>query len=387
VADWIDNLDSITATAGIAAFTGIERAMMEAEIKSQLAAMFGAFNVTFNTTSAGSHERINFGAYSATAGSLGVAPLDFMNLFTHGNSESGSARVFTNNFGFFIEPADSRNTILSELATAIAGTGAHELSHALGTNHHHAYGNASINPASYSNTGGVQNTSIQATGTTGLDEEGRERPRTFSQWSNLMLEAAGGGNTALRFAGGTPLATTVLPEVDSFSGADVGDSPAAATPLMLTFLPISGLHAANTVSSLGNDSDVDVYEFNVLGPSKLLADVWSTSRYGDDFNSLLRLLDTDGTTVLAFNDNTTYAGNAYNNGAFQSFDSNLLNISLPAAGTYFLEVSSAGNFAGAPGGLYNLVFGVATIPEARAWLMMGLACVAAGMIHAIRRHG
>jgi hypothetical protein len=100
----------------------------------------------------------------------------------------------------------------------------------------------------------------------------------------------------------------------------------------------------------------------------------------------LTLFDTDGTTILAMVDNTTYLGNAYNNGTLQTLDSSLLNITLPTAGTYFLRVSAFANTpATAAGGAYNLVFGVTAIPEARAWLSMGIVSLSTVGMSFLRR--
>jgi hypothetical protein len=180
-----------------------------------------------------------------------------------------------------------------------------------------------------------------------------------------MLESAGGAISGLHGVTGTSLAATVLAESDSFTAGDIGGTPAAAKALSLSFLPVSGLNAANTVSTLSTD---------VTGVSRLLADLWSENLYLNSFDGMLRLYDTDGTTVLASFDNTTYNGNAFNNGTHQGFDPSLLNISLPGAGTYFLEVSSVGNHDASSGGAYNLVFGVAAaaIPEAQAWLALSV---------------
>jgi hypothetical protein len=219
-----------------------------------------------------------------------------------------------------------------------------------------------------------------ATADTGIDETQRETPRTFSQWANLMLESAGGGNLALRGAGntGTSLAATVLAESDSFTGGDVGDTAASAKALTLSLLPISGLEAANTVSSLTTGADVDYYKFDVTGPSSILADVWSDDLYINDFDPILTLFDTDGISILFSVDNTTYTGNFYNDGGTaRTLDPALLNIVLPTAGTYFLRVGSVADITAPDGGNYNLVFGVASIPEARTWLTMGAISVGA----------
>jgi hypothetical protein len=280
--------------------------------------------------------------------------------------------------------------IIAEVAAALGNTGAHELGHGLGGQHHHSYGDPGITPANYTNTANIQNKHIMATGQTGIDaipnDAGREdTTRAFSQWEHLQLEAAGGGLVAIHGTTGTSLATTVLPETDSVTAGDVGGTIATAKLLSLTPLPISVLDAANTFSTLSTDLDVDVYKFSILDPGRILADVWTTNRYADAFDPILTLYSTDGTTILASIDDTRYVGNTYNAGSAVSLDSSLVNVLLPTAGTYFLEVKAFGNAGGPAGGAYNLVFGVAAIPEPMSVLAWGLIIATMSWAHGSRR--
>lgn len=380
-ADWIDNLATLTTAAGVDAFTPTERGTIETNIISKLSTMYGAFSgVTVSTTSAGSEERVSFGAYDGTPGSLGVAPGNILNTSDHDGSEGTAARVFTNNFGFILDEfsgSASRATQIEQISAALAGTGGHELGHALGVLHHHAYGDPGISPANYANTADIQNTHVIATGSTGLGEIGRETDRTFSKMSNLMLEAAGGG-----FFGGSTVAGTVLTTTtpDITATDSVGGTTGSATALALTSLPVSGLDSAMATGVLQTAADVDVFSFAVSGASRFWGQIWSEFQFGDSFDTRLRLFDADGTTVLATNEDVHYDGNTFDSGTFRQNDSALLNISLPDAGTYFIEVASLGAVGGDADGFYTLLFGadMTAIPEPSSLLLMAMVAFSFG---------
>ena len=346
-ADWIDNLAALSTAAGIDAFTADERATIESNILAALNKQYSDFDVTFQRSASGRTERLTFGAYTSIEGELGVAPRDFMNLADTDGSDATSARVYTKNFHFIVEADEDDATQVAELSAALAGTGGHEVGHVLGLFHHHAYGRDDIDPSNYANTGGAQNNHLIATGSTGLQETGRESPRTISRMSALILESAASHpflRNAVRAIGSTTL------ELTNTTGA-VGATAGTATALSLTSLPVSGLDAANTIGFLDNSSDVDVYSFTVSDASSVWVETWSSRRWLDSLNTKLRLLDTDGSTVLASNDDIRYSGNVFDAGTIRSTDSALWNIKLPSAGTYFVEVK------GDESGFYNLIFG------------------------------
>lgn len=366
-ATWATSLDQSATAAGVAVFSAAERAQIESIIVNTLEQVYAAYNVTFSTTDPGGQRtRINFGATGGAAGTFGTAPLDFRN-----QTVNQTANVYAYNFASFIEAGDARGAQINEIAVSLGGTAAHEAGHTLGLHHHHSYGTPGITPANYSNTGGLQNQHIMATGSTGLSETGRETPRSFSQWENVILEAA------LHLTD-NPLATTN-------EAADAGDTTAAAQLIDLTSLAISQTLGALVRGNLGTPADVDVYSFTVASQGQVTAEISSDSRFANDFNSMLRLFGASGSSLLAQNDDVFYSGNVFNSGTFRAFDSHLLNIWLPTAGTYYLEVSSVGEIgAGDAAGDYYMIFAYDAVPEPSSVALLSLASLF-GLAHLWRR--
>lgn len=218
-------LDAATAGAGVSDFSAGEITTLETLILSEFDRVYADYNITFHTEDpGGTREIVNFGASGST--SLGVAPLDFGNLSAPGST----ARVFTGNFGFFIESFDARATQINEIGTALAGTGAHELLHSMGVSHHSAYSDPGITAANYANTGGLQNQYIIATGPTGLSETERETQRVLSPWSRVILDVAGGVTVF------GPIGTSVVnnPVINELESGDAGATTGTAQALTLT---------------------------------------------------------------------------------------------------------------------------------------------------------
>lgn len=350
---WVTNLNTASAPFNFT-FTSAERAQIEQKILANMEVMYQDFDVDFVTTApSGDRHRINFGATGSTA--FGSAPLDFRN-----RNPDQTQNMFVANFDDFLESTDTRAEQIEEISRSLSGTAAHELGHSLGLRHHAAYGTPEITPANYSDTGGVQNRHIMATGSTGLNESERETPRTFSTWSNLLLEAA------------LDVTPDPLPLQSEIS--DAGSDFLSAQSLPLTFKPISGLNAALVEGDLFNESDVDFYSFTSVQPNALFtAEIWSDDLFitSDQFDSLLLLFDTNGQDQIGANVDTFYSGDSFNTGPRREQDSFILNVPLPTPGTYYLSVLSVGNRGGPPGGDYNLIMGV-TVPEVPASLLLAL---------------
>jgi len=368
-ANWEARMDGLASNigGGFVTFSAAERITIRNNIESQLNTMFSSFTVNFSQTNpGGSFATIDFGS---TSGALGQAPLDFMNL-----TLVQTAQVNPANFGFILDEFSglaNRSLQISQISTALAGTAGHELGHSVGLHHYNSYGTQGISPATYSNTLGLQNNHVMATGPTGLGESGRETERTFSNWSNLLLESAGGANFALRGNTGTALASTVLQE-QNFTAADVGGTLATAQALALSLMPISGLHAVNLASVIGTGTDVDMFSFTMTSPGTVTAETRSSGFYASSINSVLRLLDSSGNLVFG-DDDIRFGATTFNSGggSIDTTDTFLINVPLLAAGTYFVEVTS---FSTTDTGSYNLLIGASmAIPEPSSLVLLSLA--------------
>lgn len=386
IADWIDELNQATASAGVANFTLIERGTIQSNIETHLNTMYADYNLTFTTTApTGSHDRIYFGV-EAGGGILGFAPLDIGNLFT-----DQTANVAPEAFGFFIESGDARADQISEISLGLAGTAAHELGHSVGLLHHHAYSNAGITPANYGATGGLQNNHIIATGSTGLGEVGRQTVRNFSPFSQVMLDITGGA--ALTFGGQdndslvTGGITSDNAENDTFAtlGTDAGATIGSAHTMTLSTGPTSGMEIGFIEADLdlAGDADVDVFKFTTSSQGILSAHVFSVNlAYGGaaEFDPMLELLDSTGTLIpFGSTDDTMYSGDVFGAGGFGSEDPFLVNLSLATAGDYYLRVTSVGG--GELGSNYWLVAGFLAVPEPGSLTILA----ATGLIIALRR--
>ena len=369
-ADWIDELNDLTTALGISNFNASERSTLESNIIADLNTIYGDYLVNFSTsTTGGSEERIYFGVQS---GALGFAPLDIGNLF---NNDLGPANVAPASFGFIVETGESRAQQIAELSAAIAGTAAHELGHSLGLHHHMAYSDPGITPATYANTGGLQNQYVMATGSTGLGEPGREVVRSFSPFSKVMLDITGGSATF--FGGqdnGALVSAPVFADSSERGANDAGGTSGTAQATTFSKGESSGMDIIYVQADLENASDVDMFSFTVNGPGTFSAHVFSDSLLfgaAGEFDPVLELIDIDGSTVLKLTDDTDYSGNAFDSGGFGSVDSFINNIELDESGTYFLRVSAF--TGGEAGSEYFLVGAFASaIPEPNTAMFCGL---------------
>jgi len=393
-ADWIDELDEMATTAGVDIFTPTERSTIESEIVSQLMTMYSGYSVSFTTTMPGSglFDTINMGLDNASFSALGIAPVDVANI-----SSSQTASVATGNFDFVLDEftgSASRATQISQIATALAGTGGHEAAHSLGLLHHHAYGVPEIEPGKFSDTMDIQDAHVIGTGSTGLTEVDREVERTFSQWSRALFDITGGAAGA--FGGGfdheSMVTAPVLLDTTSEEGApDAGTTLATATPITFTPGETSGLPLKFLAGDLdGSGADVDWFSFTAPGPGRVIAEIFSDNRFAGpfDFDAELMLLDSTGTPLFA-NDDVFYDGNVFDSGTFRQDDPFLLNAPIPSAGTFIISVGAS--ISAEDGDAYWLLVGLdsaplgpGVIPEpGSAVLLLGFTC--AGLLFRRRR--
>ncbi len=342
-ADWIDELNQATTSAGVANFNAAERAQIETNILNDLNTIFGNYQVNFSTTTpAGEFETIYFGAETNT-NVLGFAPLDIGNMFT---ADLGITNVGTEEFDFFIESFEARSQQITEISAGLAGTAAHELGHSVGLLHHHAYSDERITPDNYANTMGFQNDHVIATGSTGLDELGRETLRDFSPFEQVMLDISGGAATT--FFGQDNDSLVMNPVIsDRFdrNGGDAGATIGTAHTLAQSVGETSGLDIAFAEADLDAASgDVDVFRLDFASAGRLSAHFYSSSLLfgsGAEFDGQIELLNNAG-TVLASNDDVRYDSDVYNSGTLRTTDSFLNNIEITSAGDYYVRVSGVG---------------------------------------------
>ncbi len=342
-------LNEAASSAGVAAFNAGEVATIQAGIQTKLETAFSDYNVTFTTTSPGGlFETLTFGLTTGTPGLLGLADqIDWRN-----QTKTDVGRIYTANFAFSLEGGDARAQQIAEITSALAGTAAHEHGHNLGLMHRDPYGDPAV---SYSGspvaTGGIQNTHIMATGSTGLTEAGRETDRTFSRMSQAKLDYADGLGT-------NPGSTN----------EQGGAHGTAGTAQHITFvdLPSSGLEGRNVIGQISSNGQTDFYSFDAGAGAVFSANIMSGTIFGSaGVDTIIRLYDTDGTTILGQNDDIRWNATTYgltSGGTSEGLDSTLLNILLASGGTYFLEVDGFGSDTGT----YELLMAVtpvAAVPE------------------------
>lgn len=378
IPDWVDELDQLALGVGITPFTPSERATIESTILSQLSIIYAGYDITFSTTTPGSSpfDTLAYGKNnsSPTFTSLGTAPRD------PANTASGQvAEIAPANFGTILDEfsgTTDRSLQISQIATALAGSGAHEVGHTLGLAHHNAYSHPSIHPGTYAATGGVQNTYIMATGPTGISELEREVVRSIDPWSKVMLDIAGGAAGFISGANQKLVATPITLDVSEEGlGIDAGDTLLTAKPMSLSMGPTSGrlvgFVAGNPDASVSPPAphflDIDMWKLALPSAGRLTAEIFSDEIFGPaGYNVTLTLIDHTGTPIIA-NDNVHFAGDVFNSlsDPLEQIDSLLLNIDIPAPGFYYLKVSPT--FPG-PGDVgltdgYWLAAGFAAVPE------------------------
>ncbi len=150
------------------------------------------------------------------------------------------------------------------------------------------------------------------------DVEGaKSTPPTSDEVATLTLDPAllaGLENSA-------PLAPMTPLGVSTFDETEPNGTPATANTIAGDSAVVEG--------NIFPNADVDYYAFTAQAGDKLYAAVMSSFSASGNNDSQLRLFNTDGTTLIEFDED---------DGSLGTLSSTLAGATLPVAGTYYLEV-------------------------------------------------
>jgi PEP-CTERM motif len=384
---FLTNINSAATTAGFPAnyFNAANVTTIENGVQAELGQVYHSFSIFFTTTQPmGNYTTLQF--FNTTTmpeddGTLGISNnpngLDWRNQLA-----TNVVDIFPANFSFALTaPAANVAQNVTNLTMALGGTAAHELGHSFGLQHYDSYGDPSVTPTvpfnpanAYNNPNGAQNSHLMRTGGTGVSVAQRLTVPTLSTLETAKLEVA---NNLI--ANGF----TVTPEQGAAHG-----TPATAQALTLTHLAISGLNAAVvSAASISAAGENDYYKFTVPAQSGTIT-LNTIANIGSPIpnpavDTNLQLYDTNGTNLLASNDDITFNGNTLLNsgGTVYNTDSLILNYPL-GPGTYFADVTGVG---GQNTGNYELLVALGPIPEPSTLLLTGVAALAGGWWRRRRR--
>lgn len=378
IPDWVDELGKLAASAGITPFTPLERTGIETGIKSQLETIYSGYDITFSTVAPSSpFDTLDFGKSSFGFTALGIAPRDPAN-----TASSQTGGIAPANFDFILDEFSGsamRSTQISQITTALAGTGAHELLHSFGPAHHAAYSDSLITPATYGATGGHQNKYIMATGSTGLTEAGREVLRTLSPWEKAMLDISGGAAGKIGGANLSLVSTPIVLDDSEETAGDAGSTFMTAKAMALSAGETSGMLIGFVAGDpdgppgpMGFMFDTDMWKISLPSAGLLNAEVFSTEIFGTfGYNTNLTLFNSMG-APLAFNEDVMYSSDVFGTGATAQTDPFLLNIPITVAGDYFLKLTPTTGADVGASDAYWLAVGFSPVPEpSSAVLVLG----------------
>lgn len=284
----------------------------------------------------------------STAGSVYQSTLDWR------NGNLSTEYVFPSELMGTAPPADtSRAQLVKFISNSLIHASGTAIGLGLGMDAVTAFGDPSLTQVIQANTNGIPTRNLGADATIGFAQSQLYTDEGYAvafRYSPVAM-------AQIQFGEGIRTAVPGNPNVQTEEGALPHNTTQTAQPLTLK-LAASG--ASNTsgakIAFLGfgkiTNNEKDFYSFTAATSDLVTVRVSSAVAYpGVAFDTVLKLIGPDGQTVLSTSTDIRYDSNSFGSASdpVQSTDSMILNFRIPAAGTYYLEVSSNG------GGLAGLL--------------------------------
>jgi hypothetical protein len=299
---------------------------MRSDILAQLADIYQDFSVTFTATQPGSGD---YSTVFVNAGDPGgvAQQIDFRNL-----DPNDDALVNVSGLGI---------SGTANIVNATAVLVAHELGHLLGLRHADSFGalgdgvSPLVSPASFLPSYPGPQAAIETNdhvmvspASVGSSISDLLTASWFSERSAMKLQTADTGAVVTEAAGSKstiataqPVSLQLMPTPNTIvSGSNAG--PAAFSVRQLTIL-----------GALSATGEIDFYEFeSTSGEINIEVISGALSRYPNFLDTQIRVYEPGGSLVGYF------ASTAFNDDELENLDSTIIDLTLPSAGTYYLEV-------------------------------------------------
>lgn len=342
----------------------------QTSIRDTITADFSDFDFSFTLTAPGSgdYSTLTFNSDFITGGLADA--VDFRNL-----DQTDNAIINVNDLlGGFGNPAATSANFVSMTSTI----GAHELGHLVGLRHLDSMGPIGLgisptpgtgvfSPAYPGPTGAdeavahimaspvsVGSSLFDAAGDTFFSERSAIK-LTFNESGSVLAEA-GGAHDTLPTAQAITLSALSVPNT-----IVVGDN--AGKSFLVDAVVVTG--------TIGAFSEKDIYSFSGTVGDLMNFEVISAAldRIGNSIDSVISIIDSGGSTVAY------YTGLASNDDEFETSDSMIIDLTLPATGTYYVQVNANGITDTGDYELFAHRFKL--VPEPGTFGILGLSLMAA----------